>query len=738
MIKQGYIRKKGDHGLNLRYLVLTKDSLQYYINQGDSKPKGSFPLSPFTQISSITSDLNKRKKIYLFTVSHRYDSYQHYFYSPTLHSDEAPQSLSRSIMANSGKITALTLGGVLIGGLTAGVGILAGAMILGAGAVASGGALGGNSIITGSNSQTDPNLLINNSKSKFSAINYSVTFSCESFEEAEDWIKHIQQQIEKLAEKINVPSILLKRKKWKQSLNESKTFSSSYYTKDRINEIERWLTKTEWRVSGIHEGVRLLSPVFPSSILSLSSLISSCLRINLPINANVNDTFSTLLSFPASLKTGVIRFMEVIENIDAYSDIVYIQFHPIFVSSFAWTKPRDFCLLRYWKKINNNNYILCLDSTIHDNCPLHPDYIRGDLHLIYTISSSNKTGETSISDSLTYNSDSSLVSVISLLDPKGWVWTSDHINLFQRNFLMHIFDLKETLEVENYFPVYFEDTNANVPNEEEHGQEIQDEEIEEQHEEFKESNAKINSFINEPPSTMPPSMFAEAKIDGFKVRGSSYNIDGNKIRAQENAMFKFLCMDLIETKDPIFNISSAPYNRVKLAKDRGDDNYYFVFNLIVPGPPYLCFVSYYLVNKADINADTPFGRVASKFFSEECSNEYRNNRFKIIPKIIEGNFLVKAAVKDTPALIGNKLYQYYHRGENYFEIDVDVSSSAVAKNLCGLAMGYCKTIVLDMGLCLQGNEENELPEVIMGGVSFVRVDSSKGTKVSTLLNQYSN
>jgi hypothetical protein len=70
-------------------------------------------------------------------------------------------------------------------------------------------------------------------------------------------------------------------------------------------------------------------------------------------------------------------------------------------------------------------------------------------------------------------------------------------------------------------------------------------------------------------------------------------------------------------------------------------------------------------------------------------------------QIVDGNLMVKMAVKDTPALLGNKLKQYYFKGDNYFEIDVDVGSSSVARNVCGLAIGYSKAIVVDMGFCLQ-------------------------------------
>eukprot|EP01034_Spumella_vulgaris_P035207 gene35207-43404_t len=105
--------------------------------------------------------------------------------------------------------------------------------------------------------------------------------------------------------------------------------------------------------------------------------------------------------------------------------------------------------------------------------------------------------------------------------------------------------------------------------------------------------------------------------------------------------------------------------------------------------------------KALIEADTPFGRIARPFFNGN-DDEFRNNRFKLIPKVTDGNFVVRMAVKDTPTLLGNKLKQYYHKGENYFELDVDVGSSAIAKQV--------------------GNEEEELPEILMGCCTCAHVD----------------
>jgi hypothetical protein len=55
-------------------------------------------------------------------------------------------------------------------------------------------------------------------------------------------------------------------------------------------------------------------------------------------------------------------------------------------------------------------------------------------------------------------------------------------------------------------------------------------------------------------------------------------------------------------------------------------------NIMVPGPPFLCFVVYLEGDKKKIEEDTPFGRIARPFFNGN-DDEFRNNRFKLIPRV---------------------------------------------------------------------------------------------------------
>ena len=61
--------------------------------------------------------------------------------------------------------------------------------------------------------------------------------------------------------------------------------------------------------------------------------------------------------------------------------------------------------------------------------------------------------------------------------------------------------------------------------------------------------------------------------------------------------------------------------------------------------------------------------------------DFRNERFKLIPSITIGPWIVKGAVGATPALLGRKVVQRYFRGEDYLEIDIHVGSSVIASQV---------------------------------------------------------
>ena len=88
----------------------------------------------------------------------------------------------------------------------------------------------------------------------------------------------------------------------------------------------------------------------------------------------------------------------------------------------------------------------------------------------------------------------------------------------------------------------------------------------------------------------------------------------------------------------------------------------------------------------------PSSRLCQKFIFGE-SDEFRDQTFKLIRRIVEGNFLVRKAVGSTPTIMGTRLKQYYVRKERFMEIVLDCGSSQVAEEVIKLSLGYAKRLL---------------------------------------------
>jgi hypothetical protein len=237
--------------------------------------------------------------------------------------------------------------------------------------------------------------------------------------------------------------------------------------------------------------------------------------------------------------------------------------------------------------------------------------------------------------------------------------------------------------------------------------------------------------MNPPPLRLEA--WAEPPASAYNVRGPDYLKNKKKVPSESSA-FKLLTVDLIKVDAPNFEgLCAQPNERIQKALRREQETgekelpeFIFAVNLCVPGASYYHMVAYYGCD--DINMikskDTPFGRVAEPFFFGE-SDDYRNKTFKLIPHIVEGNYIVRKAVGSKPTLLGTRLKQHYIRTERYFEIIIDIGSSPVAQRIVKLALGYAKTLTVDMMFVLEGKQEDMLPERIAGGLRIKNVDFKK-------------
>ena len=177
---------------------------------------------------------------------------------------------------------------------------------------------------------------------------------------------------------------------------------------------------------------------------------------------------------------------------------------------------------------------------------------------------------------------------------------------------------------------------------------------------------------------MDRAQWAEPDASSFMVRGPQYLSDKLKMPAARPE-FRCVAVDLFqnETDEPYFNIATHPHNRVAQALARGSTAWTFVLSLHIPGPPFFTFVHYFALEGGCgaheggatefFARDTPFARTARPFLFGD-DDALRDNTFKLIPKCVEANFIVKRAVGGTPAILGKKLKQTYYRADHYFEV----------------------------------------------------------------------
>lgn len=83
-----------------------------------------------------------------------------------------------------------------------------------------------------------------------------------------------------------------------------------------------------------------------------------------------------------------------------------------------------------------------------------------------------------------------------------------------------------------------------------------------------------------------------------------------------------------------------------------------------------------------------------------ADKRYCDERCKLIPTIVEGNWAVRMAVGQKPVLLGQKVDQEYHKGPGYFELDINLSTSVIATRILGMVRPHKLLLPLSFRLIL--------------------------------------
>jgi hypothetical protein len=102
--------------------------------------------------------------------------------------------------------------------------------------------------------------------------------------------------------------------------------------------------------------------------------------------------------------------------------------------------------------------------------------------------------------------------------------------------------------------------------------------------------------------------------------------------------------------------------------------------------------------------------------------QYRDARLKLLPIVVDGPWIVKAAVGPggtAPALLGKVIpLQYFFRDpdkkrKGVYEVDVIITASTIAKGILSVVKGHTKALTIAFAFIIEASEQEELPETVL-------------------------
>ncbi|KAG8091990.1 hypothetical protein GUJ93_ZPchr0012g20487 [Zizania palustris] len=218
-----------------------------------------------------------------------------------------------------------------------------------------------------------------------------------------------------------------------------------------------------------------------------------------------------------------------------------------------------------------------------------------------------------------------------------------------------------------------------------------------------------------------PSTWAMTDPATFLIRGESYLLDRQKIKANCTLM-QMVGADWIKSDKREDDLAGRPGGLVQKYAAQGGNKFFFIVNIQVPGSSTYSLALYYMM-------DTPLEKVPLLERFVNGDDAFRNSRFKLIPYISKGSWIVKQSVGKKACLVGQALEINYFRGSNYLELGVDIGSSTVARGVVSLVLGYLNNLVIEMAFLVQGNTQEELPEFLLGTCRLNYLDASKAVSI---------
>ncbi|KAI3771820.1 hypothetical protein L6452_02989 [Arctium lappa] len=551
--------------------------------------------------------------------------------------------------------------------------------------------------------------------------------------------------------------------------------SSDFMEGDAADAIEAH----EWRCVRTVNGVRIFEDV--SDYKHSKTVLVKAVGV---VDASPDTVFEVVLNLDRHRRyewDTLTGDLELVDCLSGHSDVVYGSYDPRCLTSqklmcytYRWQSKRDFIFSRQWFRGQDGAYTILQFPAIHKKRPPKSGYRRIKINpSSWEIRNLRASAGT--------NGDRCLVTHMLEINSGGWFkWKRDQCSKFEKSIpyalLNQVSGLKayiganpaltsessttlvdtkvsdasgsisefEDAEVaEEFYDAIAADSSSSSDDEEEEDDDNAQLDSKGQRVKLKnvswaiarlalkakkamDANNELDPNVD--PATLDPSDFSgsmhQGKGDadtncwtspggnGFKIRGKTYLKDNTKVPGGD-PLLKLIAVDWFKLETSKSKVALHP--RCLVQSEAGKKlPFILVVNLQVPAKPNYSLVIYYAADRP-VNKNSLLG----KFI--DGTDAFRDSRFKLIPSIVQGYWMVKRAVGTKACLLGKAVTCHYLRQDNFLEIDVDIGSSSVARSVIGLVLGYVTSLVVDLAILIEGREEKELPEYILGTVRLNRV-----------------
>jgi hypothetical protein len=455
------------------------------------------------------------------------------------------------------------------------------------------------------------------------------------------------------------------------------------------------------------------------------------LRVSQVVHGSPTEVFRLLMNpkryqrWDSSVST-----IKVIQEMDDHADILYITQRPVYLWP-IWQKPRDLVVMRYWRREEDGSYFIMYQSTQHPECRQRHNYIRANLLGGGFVIAPQKVSSSSSSGIR------SLVTYVLRYDPSGWSHIYHQLGMdvdLVMPMLRSVIGIRDEMSSSDFITPMVTvtptattntelDTTTNGNNNTNNNSSSSSSTMTTMTKTSVDPNGIVLG-VKKLGTNLPEKMWAEPDASLFMVRGPNYLTDKKKI-ASNSSKFHLVGVDLFSFESSLdrYNVCGKTISSCYHIK-----KFTFVVNMIIPGPENLSMIFYYQPTKENLfDENTPFSELFNDFLDGD--DLFRTSRFKLIPTVVEGSFLIKQSVGSKPTLVGNKLHCPFYKNDHSFEVDIDISSNSVANTVVSMVQSVTKSLVVDLAFLLEAQTEEELPEIILGTVRLQNVSLEKPVRV---------